>query len=489
MANLEFNLGDGSAWAYPRGVDNRFQDLACLMGNVTLAEFVELVQTIETVLPSGESKTAFRQRVENLKILPPKIIRRILLHPVWIYWTRSTRQIAQAKILNKKIPQQWCRHLNPDENTHMGYLQESVDLFSQLLLAACILAGKEIELPIKIRENGFLCPAGSGLAIDCAALFSSDRLPQLNSIVVKEKERNDFVLSFRSSSEVLGSVFYRLKTQSNNLPIVSSVLRRHRLDYLELENHFCEIDNRDNRIIENWVWFDVYPGKPAVVAAEEGQIQIWKRDLKKAFQTLQGCCPLIAAELAYIWRSVIPVNVNQSEQSVSCSSRDFWGAIQVSPHPGIALSEVLAHEYRHNILNALLEFDSIISEECSFESRFYSPWRSDSRPLLGLLHGIYSFVEVVAFNLNYLEKTNGLGRPAKFAEERVITNICRLKIALNELESHAKFTSFGQDFFEGMVRRVREFEANTVNLTPSFKCAQTQNIEKQYFEWLKKPRA
>jgi HEXXH motif-containing protein len=162
----------------------------------------------------------------------------------------------------------------------------------------------------------------------------------------------------------------------------------------------------------------------------------------------------------------------------------LWGAIQCSSHPGIALADVLCHEYRHTLLNALLDADPLIDESSPKAALFYSPWRSDPRPLVSLLHAIYAFMEVVGFYDSYLDRFGQQAPQAALAEERIISNVHRLQIATREFEQHAKLTTFGREFFEGIQQRIETFARAAANFDSFYRDPIVTDIERHHVQWL-----
>jgi hypothetical protein len=53
------------------------------------------------------------------------------------------------------------------------------------------------------------------------------------------------------------------------------------------------------------------------------------------------------------------------------------------------------HEFEHSKLNGLLGFVDVV--QASRGERFYSPWRNESRPAVGLLYGVYAWLSVAGF--------------------------------------------------------------------------------------------
>lgn len=456
------DIGSGTPWAYPRGADEHFRRLIRFMGNLALAEFTELLNAIEEHLTETEDKDLLRDGLELLLRLPPPITRYILTHPAWAYWVRATRQITCALKQGRGVAPHWRGHLRHHDGHAIEYLRDSLSYLPHMVLAGYMLAGQELELEVKVTDRKHLSVAGTGLSYILPA--SVQTRPRLLTATIRESSKGNFSLTIDGEGMSSEQLSFTIQNGRAHPLYLADGVSTHWLKTVVLPRGTFEIDNRDSRFLNNWVTREVYPHGIEVAAARDEELPFWQQRLTEAFETMEQCYPLIAEELIFILRSVVPVKSNHPEQSISCSNRDFWGAIQMSAHPGIALTEVLTHEYRHNILNAIMDVDPVIDESNPHEAFFYSPWRKDPRPLRGLIHGIYSFMEVAGFYQSYLERHGAQAPQAALAEERFIGNAYRLKIATYEFGRHAKLTPFGNEFFEGIQRRVDKFEQDASSL-------------------------
>jgi HEXXH motif-containing protein len=479
----EIDLGPGDLWAQPAGVTEAHRRLLRFMASLTLAEFLELANTLTNSLPDGGERDDFVNQLNLLKSLPPAPVRQVLLHPIWIYWVRSTRQIAKSWISGKEIAAQWRGHLHPKEPSSLAYLQESLALFPLLVLAAHMLAASEINVQLRLRGARYLSIPGTGFCCDVSTISSLAASPVVLPIRLQaHDDGSGFRLNI--SQEPGLQLTYRVEEGRIRAIPESGADSSYWLQTVSLGNYTFEIDNRDERILQNWVRCESYPAGVQVRPASDAEIPAWQARLGQAMATLRECCAPLQDELVSLLRCVVPVTSHTPELSISCSSRDFWGAVQVSPHPGVAMAEVLAHEYRHNLLNALLEADPILDEGCSREDRFYSPWRPDPRPLIGLLHGIYSFTEVVGFYQTYLERFGKQAPQAELAQERLTSNTCRLQLGVQELAANARFTEFGDALFRGLQQRIEEFDRQVRQSDGPRRDATFRQLNQQHSAWL-----
>lgn len=470
------DLGPGQEWAYPRGVDARLRALARYMGNLALAEFLELATAVQDHAPDRDGARRWKDAVDVLIRLVPTAVRMVLTHPVSIFWVRSTSQLLSATLRGGPVPPHTSGHLQVDDACTASHLTASLNLISELMLAAHMVAGEETE--IRLAANKILCLSG--------ALFSLN-LPEVacgKTLVASVRRasggfrlRLEGPRGFALEDCFVPSQGWIMPADAETDPL------GHWLPTVQTSECVLEIDNRNPRIVRNWVSAAAYSNLNPVLPVLDCQLSGWPGLLNRAFCTLRECCPLVESEFGILMRTIVPVQGNRLGHGISCSNREFWGAMQCSEHPGIAMAEVLAHEYRHNLLNALLEADPVLARLNPGECLCYSPWRPDPRPPLGVLHGIFAFTEVAAFNLAYIMRFGDRAPEASAAEQRVIFHARRLQMALVELAAAAEFTRFGAELVTGLKGRVDQIVSDASGLNPQrWEAARTESA-RHYAEW------
>jgi HEXXH motif-containing protein len=185
----------------------------------------------------------------------------------------------------------------------------------------------------------------------------------------------------------------------------------------------------------------------------------WISILNDAWEWVTDHEPLLAAEMPLILRAIVPVKSNAKNIHASGSFKEAPGLIALSwDSDQPILVDALVHEYHHQKLNALLNLDPLIVGP-TFEPIYYSPWRSDARPLLGILHGVYTFQAVLQFWIKVLE-AKSLGTYEPSIRERIFTLNSQIQTALNTLRDHAIWSTLGEAFFGAIVDMINK-------LTPS----------------------
>ncbi|MGW4912456.1 aKG-HExxH-type peptide beta-hydroxylase [Streptomyces sp. NPDC004270] len=154
--------------------------------------------------------------------------------------------------------------------------------------------------------------------------------------------------------------------------------------------------------------FTRYPRSPDRSGGE--RLRVWEDRLAGAYALLDRECPAEAVALRTLVRALVPRPFEGTRGALvaSASSLDAFGAVTLSlPSDETQTAAVLVHESRHQQLNALLGLVSLVhvpekeGDEDGGEPKeqrlYYAPWRSDPRPVHGLVHGLFAFAGVGRF--------------------------------------------------------------------------------------------
>ncbi|TDC36947.1 FxsB family cyclophane-forming radical SAM/SPASM peptide maturase [Micromonospora sp. KC213] len=120
----------------------------------------------------------------------------------------------------------------------------------------------------------------------------------------------------------------------------------------------------------------------------------WTGQLDAALRRLRteadgGYAPAVGALL----RAVVPVRPDPDGRQRSAAAGAAFGAVAVAPAPDdAALAVLLVHEVQHLKLDAVLDVCDLFDR--TDERRLTVPWRPDSRPVEGVLHGTYAHLAV-----------------------------------------------------------------------------------------------
>src|SRR6202050_5122399 len=144
------------------------------------------------------------------------------------------------------------------------------------------------------------------------------------------------------------------------------------------------------------------------------------------------------------------------EMFVNVSASELPGAFvcTVPADPYLFASSII-HEFHHNTLFGIEEQGPFFeaSEKDSIEGEnHYSPWVETLRPLHGIMHAVYVFLAVFRFWSAVLrEGSSDEGRLA-YTREFIARIPVQLRMGINQLRRHARFTTFGLAIFEQMTR-------------------------------------
>lgn len=125
----------------------------------------------------------------------------------------------------------------------------------------------------------------------------------------------------------------------------------------------------------------------------------------------------------------------------SGSFSDYFGACHMAPTFYMdAFGEMLVHEAEHARLHLLERDHPFMEERCDRESRFYSPWRPDPRPLFGIFHGAHVFGSVSTFLVGLITTSHVEPGRTALVRRRLALVTTQLDRAIRELEAHSALT-------------------------------------------------
>jgi HEXXH motif-containing protein len=175
----------------------------------------------------------------------------------------------------------------------------------------------------------------------------------------------------------------------------------------------------------------------------------WQSPIQQSLRWIAASCPELSREMDYALRCITPIRSLGPDTHLSATFREAPGLMALSWTPDTAIMmEAMVHEYHHNKLNTLLVLDPLITGPTD-KAIFYSPWRTDPRPLLGILHGAFVFHAVLEFWCRFFQAEIPLLREER-VRQRMYLILGQIRQALNTLSSEAEFSSFGSALVEGI---------------------------------------
>jgi HEXXH motif-containing protein len=174
---------------------------------------------------------------------------------------------------------------------------------------------------------------------------------------------------------------------------------------------------------------------------DRSEFSEWCGQLDDAWTILVAEHPDYAEEVSAVGPVIVPVAPRDGLVAASAASA-FGGICLTPPASPAALAETVLHELQHSNLNALVDLVPLQHPESN--PLCYAPWRSDPRPLSGLLHGIYAFAGVTEYWYRQWSARGDQSSPTAafmFAHhrEQVRTALARLGPAPELTETGARF--------------------------------------------------
>jgi HEXXH motif-containing protein len=158
---------------------------------------------------------------------------------------------------------------------------------------------------------------------------------------------------------------------------------------------------------------------PPALRLPADEVERWQAVFSDAWQLLAGHLPERAAELSAGLRTLVPLVQTDERTARSATLRHAFGVFGLTRPPSAAdFAVTLVHEFQHSKLSAIIDLLPLTDPDD--RGRYFAPWRTDPRPLAGLLQGVYAFVGV-ADTWRALREVPDLRQAAvaRFAEARL----------------------------------------------------------------------
>ena len=174
-------------------------------------------------------------------------------------------------------------------------------------------------------------------------------------------------------------------------------------------------------------------------------LQVAAQRVSRALARIEAYSETLADEIGEVLTQAAPLKPLSEHISPSGSVSFMPGAFYFCDvQDENRLAEMIIHELSHSKLNLLNDLDPLLDPARHGDGwdnpSSYSPWRNDPRPLKGILHGLFVFVEVAAFWANRVSE----GEADSLAIRRFKTVVSQTEIALDVLTRQARFTATGE---------------------------------------------
>jgi hypothetical protein len=168
----------------------------------------------------------------------------------------------------------------------------------------------------------------------------------------------------------------------------------------------------------------------------------------------------------------------------SGADTDSWGAMHTTdPADDFVLAETLTHEAAHHWLFVVEEITPMADNPWS-GGTWISPWRSDPRPIGGIIHGVFVFscAATVLSSLVTCE-SSGLDDAIRMRVARRIGRLCaQVEAGLNEMQRCPYITPTGISLSVAVAERIRPVEDMLdaeILITARELCEKQQNLKRE----------
>jgi HEXXH motif-containing protein len=354
-----------------------------------------------------------------------------------------------------------------------GDLQEShLREFGGFILAAAIRENGRAEAPLRLNSHGKLYLSGLGRVLEGPpdlSLAELEARAEPAGLTIKSPQGKEisFPLSEISSDSKTwvdpdghSAQGFRLR----RVPVVSGLFELWNAD-------FCSPPAEGSSL--------------RLESLSSTREQSWITGLEKAWKLVESADPLLADEIRFFLRAIVPLVNPPGRIHTSSSFSELPGIafLSWSADP-IVLAELLVHEYHHSKLNAILAYTDLF-EIAPQEPGFYSPWKDSPRPLYGLLHGIYSFTGVARFLLAAQSKAS-LKMTAvelEILQSRILRTILQLQLALESLTPCAAFTSTGKELLAALSLEIHGFQEVPLGISQESRISVERAVQDHRSRW------
>lgn len=183
---------------------------------------------------------------------------------------------------------------------------------------------------------------------------------------------------------------------------------------------------------------------PASGRLDHDEWIVWHRALDGAARRLVRGVPAYAQVMAAGLRAVVPMR-HPPAGTRSATTRHAFGAVALTrASSASAVEDMLVHEFQHAKLFALSDFHQLVDSTGGHRLRV--PWRTDPRPVEGVLHGTYAHLA-----LAQLARSRGeAGRADHDRYQSWVRDAC------HAMRETGALTRDGERFVAGMLTGVHD---------------------------------
>ncbi|MBQ1026519.1 HEXXH motif domain-containing protein [Micromonospora sp. C95] len=188
--------------------------------------------------------------------------------------------------------------------------------------------------------------------------------------------------------------------------------------------------------------------------------EVWRSRLDGAWRILVDHHRPVAEEISALMGALVPIPAPRTSTRSGTFHHAFGSVAMSLPPDARSTAVVLAHEIQHAKLAALT--DMFATLEPGSTELFYAPWRTDPRPLDGLLHGAYAHLGVAGFWRRQMQVTES-GAARHHAEVRFARWSRAAADTVAVLAAQRRLTPVGRHLVDGMAAVLDRWLAEPVS--------------------------
>lgn len=178
-------------------------------------------------------------------------------------------------------------------------------------------------------------------------------------------------------------------------------------------------------------------------------VESWCNCLAEAWEIIARDAPDQLPALRAGLRAIVPLAADPAQLLRSSTARHAFGSVAVALADPDAVAMMIVHEFQHNILGALLDLCDLYDP--SHTQRLRVAWRSDLRPVEGVLQGTYAHRAVTE-----MWRMRAAAGPGSDAQAHFEQYFAWTESAVQALQDCGALTPAGETFVAAMAGRLSE---------------------------------
>lgn len=434
-------------WCLAPANDDDLRALFDLRTDLAFLEFIEVenkIREYDPVLPNRSAFSSFREMAG----LPHEAVYQTLTHPVALLWSKTSLRFLQ--------------NFSPSPEA-LQKLKSHLDGFAPLAVAAHALSGRECVIQnVKLPET-FSLP-GLGLLI-------TRKSPEAINLAVKRDGEAATIILGDSSKHVTIPADRRfahdMRIQGDVEAIVFPVISTD----IPITLEYAEPMLRK-----------LYP----MVSGETGNIDValWREKLQRSFGLIQQVWPEMYDQLVACVSVIVPTSAGLCRQHSTGSDRDAWRSINTTLVTEPYFSDGIIHEHRHDFLNTLALLEDIFADGFDQVEAYYSPWRPEPRPPIGIFHAVFVFTSVAELYRRILLTPDcQIDVPREQLLSDFGMQTLKLRIGIAELSVTAQFSHFGKQVLQTLSKEAERLYQEARKLKAFATPTPATEVRQHYTAW------